>query len=78
LKASNFIELLQGKVVAPSTRENLEQWVSNASANVFTKRSSKPTPKRYGDSCNQIQAEWAAQRIKGLSLKSSTQCSLQQ
>ncbi|MBI1927029.1 hypothetical protein HYR99_22650 [Candidatus Poribacteria bacterium] len=35
---------------------------------VFTKSSSKPIPKRSGVPCSEITAEWAAQRIKGLSL----------
>jgi protoporphyrinogen oxidase len=50
--------------------ENLEQWVINRFGEhlyqIFFKTY---TEKVWGIPCNQIQAEWAAQRIKGLSVK---------
>lgn len=52
--------------------ENLEQWVSNRFGERLYKTFFQTyTEKVWGMPCNQIQAEWAAQRIKGLSLKSA-------
>lgn len=56
--------------VAPSkAEENLEQWVSNRFGKrlyqIFFKTY---TEKVWGVPCTEIRAEWAAQRIKGLSL----------
>ncbi len=49
--------------------ENFEQWVSNKFGkklfNIFFKTY---TEKVWGTPCSEIQADWAAQRIKGLSL----------
>src|SRR6476619_7301002 len=51
---------------------NFEDWVSNQFGkrlfNIFFK---SYTEKVWGMSCNQISADWAAQRIKGLSLGSA-------
>ena len=59
--------------VAPFDREEtFEQWVSNRFGkklySIFFKTY---TEKVWGIPCSQIQAEWAAQRIKGLSLKTA-------
>jgi protoporphyrinogen oxidase len=52
--------------------ENLEQWVSNRFGERLYKTFFKTyTEKVWGIPCNEIQAEWAAQRIKGLSLKTA-------
>jgi protoporphyrinogen oxidase len=48
---------------------NLEQWVSNKfGKKLFTLFFKTYTEKVWGISCKEIQADWAAQRIKGLSL----------
>ncbi|NJL09591.1 MAG: NAD(P)/FAD-dependent oxidoreductase [Calothrix sp. SM1_7_51] len=52
--------------------ENLEQWVTNRFGERLHKTFFKTyTEKVWGIPCNQIQAEWAAQRIKGLSVKTA-------
>jgi len=49
---------------------NFEQWVSNRFGKELYKTFFKAyTEKLWGLPCTEIQAEWAAQRIKGLSLK---------
>ncbi|MEL6383473.1 MAG: NAD(P)/FAD-dependent oxidoreductase [Cyanobacteria bacterium J06626_18] len=50
--------------------DNLEQWVINRFGERLYRTFFKTyTEKVWGIPCTQIQAEWAAQRIKGLSLK---------
>ncbi|MEC4894185.1 MAG: NAD(P)/FAD-dependent oxidoreductase [Oscillatoria sp. PMC 1051.18] len=50
--------------------ENFEQWVSNRFGERLYKTFFKTyTEKVWGIPCTKIQADWAAQRIKGLSLK---------
>lgn len=60
---------LWAKINPSPTEENLEQWVSNRFGRrlyeVFFKTY---TEKVWGIPCTEIKAEWAAQRIKGLSL----------
>lgn len=52
--------------------ENLEQWVTNRFGERLYKTFFKTyTEKVWGIPCTQIQAEWAAQRIKGLSVKTA-------
>jgi protoporphyrinogen oxidase len=49
--------------------ENLEQWVSNRfGKRLYTIFFKTYTEKVWGIACTEIRAEWAAQRIKGLSL----------
>ncbi len=59
------------------TEDNFEQWVSNRFGKrlyqIFFKTY---TEKVWGIPCNQIQADWAAQRIKGLSLASAIKAAL--
>ncbi|MGB3754907.1 MAG: FAD-dependent oxidoreductase, partial [Rivularia sp. (in: cyanobacteria)] len=53
-----------------TVEENLEQWVTNRfGARLYKTFFKTYTEKVWGIPCNQIQAEWAAQRIKGLSVK---------
>lgn len=63
---------LQAKVVPSSEETTFEQWVTNRFGsklyNVFFKTY---TEKVWGVPCTEIRAEWAAQRIKGLSLYSA-------
>ena len=48
---------------------SFHQWVRNQFGERLSASSSRPTPKRCGAwSCDDISADWAAQRIKGLSL----------
>lgn len=55
-----------------AVEENLEQWVINRFGSRLYKTFFKTyTEKVWGIPCNQIQAEWAAQRIKGLSVKTA-------
>ncbi len=52
--------------------ENLEEWVTNRFGQRLYKTFFKTyTEKVWGIPCTDIQAEWAAQRIKGLSLKTA-------
>ena len=65
--------VLEGPPVARSKNpKNFEDWVSNQFGkrlfNIFFKTY---TEKVWGMSCKEISADWAAQRIKGLSLRSA-------
>ena len=52
--------------------ENFEQWISNRFGNrLYTIFFKNYTEKVWGIPCTEISAEWAAQRIKGLSLISA-------
>ncbi len=63
---------LQAKRQPLPVEENLEQWVTNRFGDRLYKTFFKTyTEKVWGIPCNQIQAEWAAQRIKGLSVKTA-------
>ncbi len=68
---------LWSKVVPYPDEENLEQWVSNRFGRrlyqVFFKTY---TEKVWGIPCTEIKAEWAAQRIKGLSLTTAVKNAL--
>jgi protoporphyrinogen oxidase len=63
---------LKSKIFPVSSPKNFEDWVSNHFGkrlfNIFFKTY---TEKVWGMSCKQISADWAAQRIKGLSLGSA-------
>jgi protoporphyrinogen oxidase len=60
---------LYAKFIPTKENDTFEQWVSNRFGkrlfNIFFKTY---TEKVWGIPCNEIRAEWAAQRIKGLSL----------
>jgi len=65
-----LLSYLQAKLQPNPVEENLEQWVINRFGKRLYKTFFKTyTEKVWGIPCNEIQAEWAAQRIKGLSLK---------
>jgi protoporphyrinogen oxidase len=52
--------------------KNLEEWVSNRfGKRLYTTFFKTYTEKVWGIPCSQIQAEWAAQRIQGLSLRTA-------
>ncbi|MFH1575235.1 MAG: NAD(P)/FAD-dependent oxidoreductase [Acidobacteriota bacterium] len=60
-------------ILSPYPREdNLEEWVSNRFGRRLYRTFFKTyTEKVWGMPCHQIRAEWAAQRIKGLSLRTA-------
>jgi protoporphyrinogen oxidase len=63
------LSYLKAKILPVKNPRNFEDWVSNQFGkrlfNIFFKTY---TEKVWGIPCNQISADWAAQRIKGLSL----------
>jgi protoporphyrinogen oxidase len=65
------VSYLKAQLVPEKPEENFEAWVSNRFGrrlfNVFFKTY---TEKVWGIPCREIQAEWAAQRIRGLSMVS--------
>jgi len=64
-----MLSYLKARLRPSPVEENFEQWVSNRFGkrlyNIFFKTY---TEKVWGIPCTEIQAEWAAQRIQGLSL----------
>jgi len=67
-----FVSYLYSHIAPYKNEETFEQWVSNRFGrrlyNTFFKTY---TEKVWGIPCSEIRAEWAAQRIKGLSLLSA-------
>jgi len=60
------------KIFPSKEEKNFEQWVSNRfGKRLFNHFFRSYTEKLWGIPCTEIQAEWAAQRIKGLSLTSA-------
>ena len=67
---SYFKSRAKSKLNPGPEAENLEDWVIERFGDRLYRTFFKSyTEKVWGIPCNQIQAEWAAQRIKGLSLK---------
>jgi len=66
---SILLSYLRSRIVYYENEQNLEQWVSNRFGRrlyeIFFKTY---TEKVWGVPCTEIRAEWAAQRIRGLSL----------
>jgi protoporphyrinogen oxidase len=63
------LSYLKIKIFPLKKEETLEDWVTNRFGDRLYRTFFKTyTEKVWGIPCNQIQAEWAAQRIKGLSL----------
>lgn len=64
-----LVSYLRAKITPSKQEDTFEQWVSNRFGkrlfNIFFKTY---TEKVWGIPCSEIRAEWAAQRIKGLSL----------
>src|SRR5436305_3789582 len=64
-----FMSYLKAQMFPEKNEETFEQWISNRFGkrlyNIFFKTY---TEKVWGISCKEISADWAAQRIKGLSL----------
>lgn len=62
---------LKAKILPHDTEDTFEQWVANRfGRRLFETFFKTYTEKVWGMSCSDIQADWAAQRIKGLSLRS--------
>lgn len=67
-----FCSYLRGKIAPHRREENFEQWVTNRFGDRLYRTFFKTyTEKVWGIPCTEIQAEWAAQRIRGLSLIST-------
>ena len=67
-----LLSYFQAKLWPLPEEENLEQWVTNRFGERLFKTFFKTyTEKVWGIPCDKIQADWAAQRIKGLSLKAA-------
>jgi len=66
----SYLKSLVTTTVKPREAENFEDWVSDRfGKRLFNTFFKTYTEKVWGMPCTEIQAEWAAQRIKGLSLR---------
>lgn len=66
----SYIRSLIATTLRPREAENFEDWVSDRfGKRLFNTFFKTYTEKVWGMPCREIQAEWAAQRIKGLSLR---------
>jgi len=64
-----LLSYIQAQIAPEKPEETFEQWVSNRFGKRLYRTFFKTyTEKVWGIPCNEITAEWAAQRIKGLSL----------
>ena len=72
-----FLSYLRAQVFPEPKEDTFDQWISNRFGkrlyNIFFKTY---TEKVWGIPCDQIMAEWAAQRIKGLSLLAAVKSAL--
>jgi protoporphyrinogen oxidase len=67
-----FFSYCQAKVFPFRNEQSLEEWVTNRFGKRLYETFFKTyTEKVWGIPCNEIRAEWAAQRIQGLSLKTA-------
>ena len=67
--AAMVISYIRAKISPDPVEENFEQWVSNRFGKRLYRIFFKTyTEKVWGIPCHEIRAEWAAQRIQGLSL----------
>ena len=67
-----IISWLKGRLFPVRNPRNFEEWVSNQfGKRLFNTFFKSYTEKVWGMSCKEISADWAAQRIKGLSLASA-------
>ena len=72
-----FLSFLQALVAPYPQENNLEEWVSNRFGRRLYRTFFKTyTEKVWGMPCTSIRAEWAAQRIKGLSMRTAVQNAL--
>ena len=67
-----LLSYFKAKLLPSPNEESLEQWVSNRfGRRLYLTFFKTYTEKVWGIPCSEIRAEWAAQRIKGLSLVSA-------
>jgi protoporphyrinogen oxidase len=67
-----LLSYLKVKILPLKQEESLEDWVTNRfGRRLFQTFFKTYTEKVWGISCEKIQADWAAQRIKGLSLRTA-------
>lgn len=67
-----FLSYIKSKIFPYKEEINFEQWVSNRFGKKLYRTFFKTyTEKLWGIPCTKIQAEWVAQRIKGLSLRTA-------
>lgn len=67
-----MISCLRWKAFPHAVEETFEQWVTNRFGKTLFETFFKTyTEKVWGIPCSELKAEWAAQRIKGLSLKTA-------
>lgn len=72
-----FLSYLRAQMFPERPEETFEQWISNRFGKRLYRIFFKTyTEKVWGIPCNQIMAEWAAQRIKGLSLLEAVKSAL--
>ena len=72
-----FLSYVRAQVFPEKPEETFEQWISNRFGKRLYRIFFKTyTEKVWGIPCNQIMAEWAAQRIKGLSLLAAVKSAL--
>ena len=72
-----FLSYLRAQLFPEKPEETFEQWISNRFGKRLYRIFFKTyTEKVWGIPCNQIMAEWAAQRIKGLSLVAAIRSAL--
>jgi len=65
-----FLSYVQAQLLPNPTDDTFEQWMSNRfGSRLFQIFFKTYTEKVWGRPCNAIQADWAAQRIKGLSMR---------
>jgi len=67
-----MLSYVKSRVLPYKEEKNFEQWVSNRFGKKLYRTFFKTyTEKLWGIPCREIQAEWVAQRIKGLSLRTA-------
>ena len=72
-----FLSYLRAQMFPEKPEDTFEQWISNRFGKRLYRIFFKTyTEKVWGIPCNQIMAEWAAQRIKGLSLLAAVKSAL--
>ena len=72
-----FLSYLRAQLFPEKPEDTFEQWISNRFGKRLYRIFFKTyTEKVWGMPCNQIMAEWAAQRIKGLSLLAAVKSAL--
>ena len=72
-----FLSYVHAQLFPEKNEETFEQWISNRFGKRLYRIFFKTyTEKVWGIPCNQIMAEWAAQRIKGLSLLAAVKSAL--